>query len=79
MYLSVVERTRWEYLFRNKHVPGGSCHVYGETSERVHQETVVVSGRHLLARIEISFGDTLDKSVKRLAVYLECGGQRRTR
>ena len=57
----------------NKDVPGGSCHVYGETPERVDQEAVVVSGRHLLARIEISLGDALDKSVKRLAVYLKCG------
>ena len=50
--------------------PGGSSHVYGETPEGVDKEAVVVSGRHLLARVEITFSDALDKGVKCLAVYL---------
>ena len=51
-------------------VPGSSCHVYGDTPERVDQEAVVVSGRHLLARVKVSLGNALDQSVKSLAVHL---------
>lgn len=55
----------------NKNLLCGSCHLDGEIPEGVDQESVVVSGGHLLTLVEISFSDALDESVIGLAVYLE--------
>ena len=54
-------------------VPGGSSHVDREATERVDQEAVLVSGRYLLACVEVAFGNTLDQGVEGIAVHLERG------
>ena len=54
-------------------LPGGSCHIDREASKRVYEEAVLVSGRHLLARVEVAFGNTLDQGVEGIAVHLERG------
>ena len=57
------------------YVPGGSGHVKCKTPEGIDQEAVLVSGRHLLALVEIAISDALRESVKGLAIHLYCSRQ----
>ena len=57
-------------------LPGGSSHIDRETTKRVDQEAVLISGRHLLAWVEVTFGNTLDQGVEGIAVHLERGMRR---
>ena len=54
-------------------VPGRSSHIGREASKRIDQEAVLVSGRHVLACVEVAFGNTLDQGVEGIAVHLERG------
>ena len=41
-------------------VPGGSCHVNSDTPDGLDQEAVIVSRRHLLALVKVTFSDALN-------------------
>ena len=57
-------------------LPGGSSHIGRQTTKRVDQEAVFIPGRHLLACVEVTFGNTLDQGVEGIAVHLERGRRR---
>ena len=54
-------------------LPGGSCHTGRESTKGIYEEAVLVSGRHLFARVKVAFGNTLDQGVEGIAVHLERG------
>ena len=60
-------------------LPGRSCHIGRESTKRIYEEAVLVSGRHLFARVEVAFGNTLDQGVEGITVHLERGRCRNER